>query len=198
MLVALAILSIVLASVFDVMRVSTQGFAKGDTEASLVTELEHAIALLRADLRSACVDAEAGRALELTGGGTELKFLRAVAEPPGSRSSRVEILWAFDGSSKPPRLRRKLVSAGGLGPPAEERVISTSLTRVRFSVYSCLLEAPMLSYASRVHPDYAPLLLRIELTAGSALGERNLVTSVALQPYTKRQLDPHWNPVPAP
>ncbi|MBI2944646.1 MAG: type II secretion system protein [Candidatus Wallbacteria bacterium] len=202
LMIVMAILSIVLAGVFDVLRLSSTGVARGDAEASMAQELELVVSRVRADLRAAYIDAESGRAIEIGAGGLGMTFPRALAGGGAGRPGLAECRWSFDAASNPPRLLRRLGPLPGGGSPpgtgTTEQVVSVALTSARFTLYTCRLEAPMLDYSTRMHAAYAPLLVRIEL--GARVGEltRELVTSAALQPYSRRQLDPYWNPVSVP
>ncbi len=124
------------------------------------------------------------------------------APPAGvGRPGLLECRYLFEATAAPRLVRRLAPLPGGGSPPGatvQERVVSVALTSARFTLYTCRISAPLLDYSTRMHGAYAPLLVRAELAARVGEMTRELVTSVALQPYSKRQLDPYWNPVSVP
>jgi hypothetical protein len=183
-LVAAALLSLVLAGLHGLLQVTARGLAGSDPEADAVLEFERTVERLRRDLRSARA-LPGGPAPSVEEDGRVLRLTRWHAED-GAESA---VTWRFEPGEPIGVLSRTEAAAGATAP---EPLRPARFSGVRFSLYSLRLQAPQLVYRTPSHPDYSPLFLRVEL---SGLSGRELVTSVALQPATRKQLDRHWNPV---
>ncbi len=182
-LVAAALLSLVLAGLYGLLQVTARGLAGGDPEADAVLEFERAVERLKRDVRSAQV-LPGGVALAVDEDGRALR-LRCWSAGGGE----LEVSWRFEPGDPAGVLSRAEQPTGAAAP---ETARFARFTGVRFSLYSLRLQAPQLVYRTPSHPDYSPLFLRLELSGPAG---RELVTSVALQPATRKQLDRHWNPV---
>jgi type II secretory pathway pseudopilin PulG len=198
LLLSLSLSVVILVPLVTLLAQSARGYVRGDAEASVATELQRVMETIRRDLQNAVVEVKPGWRFRLDAEGHELTFEMMDAETPGGV---LDVHYRFEPAAGGPGRLFRSTCRRGSADSGTASTVSALLTDACLRLYSMKLPTILPAYQARVHRDYSPLFVRIELQAelrpgGLAEGavvSRRLVTSIALEPATSRMRNPAWN-----